>query len=66
MSKYYYYYHDNTHCIVIVDNLIFDSNQHSPLILTTWCKIFILTHYISMEIHTNIINFNENLLKTYY
>lgn len=29
-------YHDNTHCIVIVDNLIFDSNQHSPLILTKY------------------------------
>ena len=27
-------YHDNTHCIVIVDKLIFDSNQHSPLDLT--------------------------------
>ena len=29
-------YHDNTHCIVIVDNLIFDSNQHSPLMLTKY------------------------------
>lgn len=28
-------YHDNKHCVVLLNGLIFDSNQHTPLPLTT-------------------------------